>query len=106
MSSNIAGAIPMQPSGRCSSLTERAPAIRGEAWMRLARVYQKAGQDEQALDAYVRLEALRDVRVQDVPAGLLGRVGRCLLFSQLRHVDQLHKEARSLVRDLHAGGGC
>jgi hypothetical protein len=78
---------------------DEQPAIRGEAWLRLARNYRKAGDTARALDAFQQLVALGDATVQDGPAGLVGRTGRALVFSADGRVPELTAEARALRED-------
>ena len=62
---------------RYRGLTEHPdPQVRAGAWLRLARVLRKSGDLRCALIAYERLSALSAVRVDDVPAELVGLNGQ------------------------------
>ena len=77
--------------------------VRAGAFLRLARVYRKAGRSEEALATYDELIALGDTSVEGLPAELLARHAKCaLLASQTRPVD-LDREARQLRDRLMSG---
>lgn len=78
-------------------------AIRAEAWLRLARNYRKSGEVDRAVDAFRELAALGDTMVQGVPAGLMGRQGRCVLFKAAGRLRELQQEAAGLSDDLSSG---
>ena len=75
-------------------------AVRAGAWLRLARNYRKAGDDERALVAYESLARIDGVRIDGVPAALRARCARCFLLAELGREEDLRKEAASLSRDL------
>ncbi len=79
------------------------PAIQAGALVRLARNLQKAGRPDEALEAYARLAAADDAWLDGVPAGLIGRYGRCKLLDKLQRADELRTEAANLEAALRAG---
>lgn len=79
------------------------PAVRAGALVRLARNLRKAGQLEAALAAYVELARLRDVRVDGVPADLVGRRAQCALLGELKREGPLRSQAEALYTDLRGG---
>jgi signal transduction histidine kinase len=78
-------------------------AIRAGVLLRLARSLRKARRFEDALGTYRELEKLGSVRVEELPAELVARHSACGLLAELNRLDQLHREAESLDRDLHGG---
>ncbi|HKE28208.1 MAG TPA: hypothetical protein VKB88_37925 [Bryobacteraceae bacterium] len=57
-----------------------------------------------ALEAYVRLRRLGSVLVEDQPAELIARQGRCRIFEKTGDSARLREETVELVRALYAGG--
>jgi signal transduction histidine kinase len=76
-------------------------AIRAGALVRLARIARKRQDLNAALQMYERLERMGLVTVDDLPAGLVARVGRASLFAENGRRDELVSEAAALQRDLH-----
>ncbi len=58
-------------------------AICAGAYLRIARNHRKAGNFDLALGAYEKLSQFREVRIGGVPAELVGRRARCVLFAEL-----------------------
>jgi two-component system, OmpR family, phosphate regulon sensor histidine kinase PhoR len=83
--------------------SEQRPATRAEAWIRLARTSRKSGDLNAALGAFQELSRLDDTTVQGLPAGLMGRTGRALLFASAGRTRELREEATGLLDDLAAG---
>jgi signal transduction histidine kinase len=83
----------------------RAPqaAVKAEAWLRIGRVYRKAGDYERAIAAFSELAALDDVRVQALPAGMAARTGRALVYADTGRTADREREARQLAEDLARG---
>ncbi len=77
--------------------------ISAGAYLRMARNYRKAGDFDSALESYEKLLQFEGVRFGGVPADLLGRRGRCVLFAELGNSEYLGKEAQSLHNDLLNG---
>jgi anti-sigma regulatory factor (Ser/Thr protein kinase)/tetratricopeptide (TPR) repeat protein len=77
--------------------------VRAEALLRLGRIYRKAGQAAQAIEAFDQLSALDGTPVDDIPAGLAARQSKALLFQATSRPDDLKKEAALLLDDLQAG---
>jgi signal transduction histidine kinase len=81
----------------------RNPAVRGEATLRLARIYRKIGNLPKALEDFHELGKLGDTRVSGLPGGLRGRQGRALIMESSGRNDELHREAAMLCDDLEEG---
>jgi len=79
------------------------PAVRAGALLRQARIARKMGRTEQALSAFDALIALDATRVGGWPAGLAGRQGRALLLESLGRRDDLARDAKRLLAELHEG---
>ena len=79
------------------------PGLRAGALLRMARIWVQLRQFDRALGAYDELAALGATPVDDLPAGLLARYGRCLVLSDLGRGHELDREATALDREL--GGG-
>ncbi|MBS1827107.1 MAG: hypothetical protein JST93_17445 [Acidobacteria bacterium] len=78
-------------------------AVRGGAWLRLARVYRKRGEAEVALQALGELAKLENVPVDGVAAGLLAAQGRALLLEAAGRKVELRETASVLDRELREG---
>jgi signal transduction histidine kinase len=78
-------------------------AIRAGAYLRSARNHRKAGDFDSALEAYKQLLQFEEIRIGGVPADLLGRRARCVLFAELGNSEYLANEAQSLHKDLLKG---
>jgi signal transduction histidine kinase len=79
----------------------RDPSVRAGAELRLARNLRKAGRPDQALEIYGEL-ARGTGTVSGLPAGLVGRSGRCLLLEELGRRELLRQEAGDLRDGLAA----
>jgi signal transduction histidine kinase len=78
-------------------------AVRAGAYLGLARNHRKAGNFEPALAAYTRLAALDDVRLEGVPAALVGGRARCSILAAQGRTRELRREAAALYGDLFRG---
>lgn len=79
------------------------PQIRAEALLRLGRNLRKAQQSRAALDVYAELEQMEATPIAGLPAGLLARHARCVLFDELKLTTETKREAEALYADLHNG---
>jgi len=79
------------------------PAVRAGAYLRLARNYRKARDEDRALAAYKELSHISDVRIEGVPVELAALSARCSVLSVLGRSEDLRKEAQSLSDNLSAG---
>jgi signal transduction histidine kinase len=80
-----------------------ADASRAAALVRAARVQRKMRRPGDALATYDRLAALDTTRVDELPASLVGRIGRASVFSETGERDRLRHEASALRDDLLVG---
>jgi signal transduction histidine kinase len=85
-----------------SQTASKDPAVRAGAKLRLARNLRKAGRPDEALKAFGDLSEDTGT-VSGLPAGLVGRSARCLLFEELGRRDELHREAHGLGEALASG---
>ena len=81
----------------------RDPVLRGEATLRIARIYRKLGDLPKALDAFASLARLDGARVAGLPAGLRGAQGRALIFEAAGRKAELAAEAAALCGALENG---
>ncbi len=96
---DLAGALrALDPLTRSAS-----PHLRAGALVRIARIWSQLHQAGRALDAYEQLAGLGSTPTEEMPAGLLARYGRCLVFREAGRTDDLGREAAALQRDLDAG---
>jgi signal transduction histidine kinase len=79
------------------------PMTRAGALLRIARIQSQLNQPRSALEAYDRLAALGTTLEEGLPAGLLGRYGRCLVLRDLNRREDLEREAAALDTALDAG---
>jgi len=79
------------------------PASAGGALLRIARIHRKSGDISSALAAFTELSNLGDARVDGIPAALVARQGRALIFESTAMRDELQREATSLCNDLEKG---
>ena len=79
------------------------PGLRAGALLRMARIWIQLRQFDRALGAYDELAALGATPVEDLPAGLLARYGRCLVLSDLGRRHELDREAAAFDRELGLG---
>ena len=79
------------------------PRLRAGALLRVARVRSQLHQHDRALDVYDRLAALEAIPAEGLPAGLLGRYGRCLMLRDLGRQAELGREAAVLDLALARG---
>lgn len=79
------------------------PRTRAGALIRLARNLRRLSRHDEALSAYAELEALGDVPVGGVPAGLVGGHARCAVLEELGPPPRLLTEAEALCRNLQSG---
>ena len=77
-------------------------AVRAGAMLRLARTQRKMNHVDEALHVYADLARLTDARVSGLPADLVARRARCVLWEELGRTADLSEEARSLQADLIA----
>jgi signal transduction histidine kinase len=78
------------------------PSTRAGALVRLGRTLKNAGRHDAALRAYDDLASLGDVPIEGVPAGLVARRARAMVFETLNRPDDLRAEAEALRIDLLA----
>jgi signal transduction histidine kinase/tetratricopeptide (TPR) repeat protein len=78
-------------------------AVCAGAYLRTARNHRKAGDFDSALEAYEKLTQFKGIRFGGVPAELVGRRARCVLFSELGKSENLGREAQALFDDLWGG---
>jgi signal transduction histidine kinase len=76
--------------------TAQIPAVRAEAFARLARVRRKLGDIQGALDAYDELASIKRATVDGLPAGLVARIGRATIFEQAHRTADLRTEAEEI----------
>ena len=79
------------------------PQVRAGALLRSARVSAQLHRPDRALRAYGELAALGAAPVEELPAGLLARYGRCVLLRDLGRTGDLGREAAALERELDEG---
>lgn len=79
------------------------PAVRAGGFLRLARTLRKARQPAEALDVYTDLLELGATPIEGLPAALVARHSRCVLFDELGRRSELHAEAKALHTDLVEG---
>lgn len=77
--------------------------IRGGALLRLGRNLRKAGQHSDALAVYDELKQLGPTSVSGLPAELVARHARCLVFVELNRLTELQSEAQTLYAGLQSG---
>jgi signal transduction histidine kinase len=82
---------------------ERSERIKAGAIVRLARVLRKKGAHRKALPLYDDLARLTHERIDGVPAALVARRARCVVFAELNETAALRKEAAALRAELVAG---
>jgi signal transduction histidine kinase len=96
---DLAGALrAFDPLTRSAS-----PSLRAGALVRVARIWSRLHQPDRALGAYERLAGLGSTPVDELPAGLVARYGRCLVLGEAGRTGDLGREAAALERDLDAG---
>jgi signal transduction histidine kinase len=78
-------------------------SVRAGALLRLGRNLRKAGQLENAMQAYDELARLGSTRVAGLPAALLAQEARCTVLEQMGKKFELTREARLLHDDLSSG---
>jgi signal transduction histidine kinase len=71
----------------------RDPVLKGEAWLRIARIQRKLRNFPKALEAFTELGKVDGTRVSGLPAGLRALQGRALIFEASGRGDDLHREA-------------
>ena len=76
--------------------------MRAGALLRLARILRKLGRADEALRIYADLAQILNVHLSGVPAELVARRARCVLFEELGRGTELYAEARSLQTNLVA----
>jgi len=79
------------------------PAVRAGALVRLARTLRKANRPDDALAVYGQLEQMGPVPLDDVPADLIARHARCVLFEEARRPGPLRSDAAALHAGLEQG---
>ncbi len=79
-------------------------AVRAEAQARLGRNLWKSGRVTEALAAYEELASLRGVPVAGLPAELVAREGRLLVFEKQKNEEAARREAAALAAALRGGG--
>jgi signal transduction histidine kinase len=78
------------------------PQLQAGALLRIARLWSQLHQPDRALGAYEQLAGLGATLAGDMPAGLLGRYGRCLVLRELGRTEDLRREATALEGVLNA----
>jgi len=96
-SQDLAGAIRVY---RELASTTSSPDVQAGALVRLARTLKKAGRTNDALRAYDELAQLPSAYVSAVPADLVARRARAVLFEELGLRDELTVAAETLRADL------
>ena len=99
----VAGAPGRAANAYRAAATGTSAPVRAHALVGLARVLRRTGNHDAALNAYTQLATLADVRIEDRPADLIARVGRCRVLEQAGRRDELARDATALRADL-AGG--
>ena len=84
-------------------ISDRDPAVRAGALLRLGRNLQKLGRLVEAIEAYDRLETLGDTPVGGLPSELVARYARCVLLEKLHQTAALERAAAGLLQDLQHG---
>jgi signal transduction histidine kinase len=84
-------------------VASRDPAIRAEALLRLARTLRKAGRSDAALDVYLQLQSMDDVRVFEGPASLWAALGRVTELDRCGRSTDRDREAAAIRSDLVRG---
>lgn len=79
------------------------PAVRAGALLRIARVYRRAGQTSEALQAYRDLAKISGVAIAAIPADLQARRATCAVLYEAGRKTDLAREAASLESDFLAG---
>ncbi len=92
-------ALPVYESLAKSSV----PATRAGALLRVARIYRRQQEWDQALTAYRTLAAIRDVAIEGMPADLLARRASCSVLEEADRQGDLGREASALAADFAAG---
>jgi two-component system phosphate regulon sensor histidine kinase PhoR len=82
--------------------TSRDPVIRAEALARMGRCFWKAGRIKEALDTYRKLEGAGPVSVGGLPAELVARESRMLIFER-EESEEARREASELRAALYSG---
>jgi len=76
------------------------PRIRAGALVRMARNYRKLGRWGEALAAYEELAAIKDVRIETLPADLIALQARLRIFEQTNRVEAAKQDAVLLQNGL------
>ena len=79
------------------------PEIQAGAWLRLGRLYRKAGDRDRALEAFGKLAALEEQLVDGLPAGYVGSAARALILADIERTDTLRREAEGFRHRLVNG---
>jgi signal transduction histidine kinase len=78
-------------------------AIRAGALVREARILRKAGQPDQALEAYASLSQIKWIALGGIPVDLVARRARCGILEAQSRQTELREEARAIEADLNSG---
>jgi signal transduction histidine kinase len=92
------GISSLRPHARSSDSVVRAHAL-----VRLARLLRKSGQPAEAVRVYTELTAIKDVRIEGVPADLLGHGALSDLHEASGRRDDLLAQARVIDDGLRIG---
>lgn len=90
----------LEISRRLAASTD--PAVRTGALVRQARILRKLGRSADALPVYGTLAAITGISINGLPADLVARRMRCVLFKELARPSELRREAAALDADLAA----
>ena len=77
--------------------------LRGQALARIARIYLKSNQPQQALEAYGRLASLGATSVGGMPAALAGNIGALAVYERKNDRAGLEQTALALNQELQSG---
>jgi signal transduction histidine kinase len=75
----------------------------GDVLLRIARIQTKRGDFSSAIDAFTEMGKLGAVQVEGLPAGLIARQGRALIFEKTGRRDDLQREAATICEDIENG---
>jgi signal transduction histidine kinase len=75
----------------------------GDVLLRIARIQTKRGDISSALAAFTEMGKLGAIQVEGLPAGLIARQGRALIFEKTGRRDDLRREAAAICEDVENG---
>ena len=79
------------------------PLLRAGALVRQARILRKTGRSADALPIYGALATVAGISINGLPADLVARRTRCLVFKELGRSEELRQESAALDADLASG---